>query len=134
MEVFLKRESDDGTQTLGKLFINDINGVTLFSCKTLELPFKGNQKRISCIPKGKYNVKRRYSLKYGNHFHILNVPNRDFILIHNANYWFQLLGCIAVGQAHIDLNKDGKLDTTNSKLTLAKLVAVLPKETILTIS
>ena len=133
MEVFLKRESDDGTQTLGKLFINDINGVTLFSCKTLELPFKGNQKRISCIPKGKYNVKRRYSLKYGNHFHILNVPNRDFILIHNANYWFQLLGCIAVGQAHIDLNKDGKKDVTNSKNTLLKLNEWLTNDFVLTI-
>ena len=133
MEVFLKRESDDGTQTLGKLFINDINGVTLFSCKTLELPFKGNQKRISCIPKGKYNVKRRYSLKYGNHFHILNVPNRDFILIHNANYWFRLLGCIAVGQAHIDLNKDGKKDVTNSKNTLLKLNEWLTNDFVLTI-
>ena len=133
MEVFLKRESDDGTQTLGTLFIKDLNGVTLFSCKTLELPFKGNQKRISCIPKGKYNVKRRYSLKYGNHFHILNVPNRDFILIHNANYWFQLLGCIAVGQAHIDLNKDGKKDVTNSKNTLLKLNEWLTNDFVLTI-
>jgi hypothetical protein len=133
MEVFLKRESDDGTQTLGTLFINDLNGITLFSCKTLELPFKGNQKRISCIPKGKYNVKRRYSLKYGNHFHILNVPNRDFILIHNANYWFQLLGCVAVGQAHIDLNKDGKKDVTNSKNTLLKLNEWLTNDFVLTI-
>jgi hypothetical protein len=133
MEVFLKRESDDGTQTLGTLFINDLNGITLFSCKTLELPFKGNQKRISCIPKGKYNVKRRYSLKYGNHFHILNVPNRDFILIHNANYWFQLLGCVAVGQAHVDLNKDGKKDVTNSKNTLLKLNEWLTNDFVLTI-
>ena len=134
MEIFIKRQPSDDKQTLGTLDVKDFNGVSLFSCKTLELAWKGNQKRISCIPKGTYKVVKRFSPKYGNHLHILDVPNRSFILIHATNYWFQLLGCIAVGQAHIDLNKDGKLDTTNSKLTLAKLVAVLPKETILTIS
>ena len=34
MEIFIKRISDDGTQTLGELAVNDMNGVTLFSCKT----------------------------------------------------------------------------------------------------
>lgn len=133
MEVFIKRLTDDGTQTLGELAINEFNGVTVFSCKTLELPDKGNKKRVSCIPKGVYKVKKRYSQKYGNHFHILNVPNRDFILIHNANYWFQLLGCIAVGENHIDINKDGKKDVTNSKATLEKLNKWLPNEFTLTI-
>jgi hypothetical protein len=133
MEVFIKRLSDDGVQTLGELAINDFNGVTLFSCKTLELPFKDNLKRKSCIPKAAYKVKKRHSLKYGNHFHILNVPNRDFILIHNANYWFQLLGCIAVGENHIDINKDCKKDVTNSKATMEKLNKWLPNEFTLTI-
>lgn len=133
MEIFIKRISDDGTQTLGELAINDFNGVTLFSCKTLELPYKGNAKRKSCIPTGTYKVKKRYSLKYGNHFHIQNVPNRDFILIHNSNYWFQLLGCVAVGENHIDINKDGKKDVTNSKVTMEKLNKWLPNEFILTI-
>jgi hypothetical protein len=133
MEVFIRRISDDGVQTLGELAINDFNGVTLFSCKTLELPFKGNARRVSCIPKSAYKVKKRYSPKYGNHFHILNVPNRDFILIHNANYWFQLLGCIAVGENHIDINKDGKKDVTNSKGTMEKLNKWLPNEFTLTI-
>lgn len=128
MEVFIRRISDDGTQTLGELAINDLNGVTLFSCKTLELPYKDNMKRKSCIPKGTYKVKKRSSLKYGSHFHIQDVPNRDFILIHNANYWFQLLGCIAVGENHIDINKDGKKDVTNSKVTMAKLNKYLPNE------
>ena len=133
MEIFIKRSSDDGTQTLGELAVNDMNGVTLFSCKTLELPWKDNAKRKSCIPTGAYKVKKRNSLKYGNHFHIQNVPNRDFILIHNANYWFQLLGCIAVGENHIDINKDGKKDVTNSKVTMEKLNKWLPNEFILTI-
>ena len=133
MEVFIKRLSDDGTQCLGELAVNDLNGVTLFSCKTLELPWKGNAKRKSCIPTGAYKVKKRYSPKYGNHFHIQNVPNRDFILIHNANYWFQLLGCIAVGENHIDINKDGKKDVTNSKVTMERLNRFLQNEFILTI-
>jgi hypothetical protein len=68
--IYQKIFSDDGTQTLGELAINDFNGVTLFSCKTLELPFKDNLKRKSCIPKAAYKVKKRHSLKYGNHFSI----------------------------------------------------------------
>lgn len=133
MEIFIKRTSDDGTQTLGELSVKDYNGVTLFSCKTLELPDKGNKPRVSCIPKGVYMVEKGLSPSMGKCFKILNVPNRKFILIHSGNFYTQILGCCLVGSAHIDINKDGKKDVINSKPTLAKLLEILPQKTVLTI-
>lgn len=124
MEVVnLKRFQSDEKQTLGNLYYKGQE-----VAKTLELAWNNNNNRISCIPKGEYKVVRRKSAKYGNHFHITNVPKRDFILIHNANYHYQLLGCIAVGFAHIDINKDGFLDVTQSKDKLSKLLKLLPLE------
>lgn len=122
-KVFLKRFKDDGTQTLGTLTYNNKE-----VAKTMELPWKNNRSRISCIPKGTYKVIRRKSAKYGNHFHILDVNSRSYILIHSANYYYQLLGCVGVGKAHIDINGDGLLDITDSKKTMAKLLKDLPKE------
>jgi len=123
MEVILKREKSDDKQTLGTMFYKNIE-----ICKTLELAWNNNNNRISCIPKGNYKVIRRRSLKYGNHFHVLDVPKRSFILIHNANYHYQLLGCIAVGTKHVDINKDGYLDIQQSKKTMQILLKTLPLE------
>lgn len=130
--ALLKRKSDDGYQTLGELYLTP-PGVLPFRCLTLELPWKDNQKKISCIPKGTYKVVKRSSEKYKEHFHILNVPNRDYILIHNANFKNDLLGCIGVGDAYSDINGDGKLDVLNSKKTLANLYKLMPNEFELTI-
>ena len=120
-------------QTLGLMTLYDNYNFPFYVVHTLELPWKNNEKKISCIPTGEYNVVKRYSEKYGNHFHILNVPNRDYILIHAANYVNQLLGCIAVGDQHVDINKDGLRDVTNSKGILTKLNTFLPDKFVLCI-
>lgn len=127
-KVFLNRTDYQDKQTLGYLvYLNKE------ICKTLELPWLNNNKRISCIPTGEYRVIRRWSKKFNNHFHLTNVPGRDSILIHNANYHYELLGCIAVGENLVDLNKDGYLDVTSSLPTMRKLLKMLPNEFILEI-
>jgi Family of unknown function (DUF5675) len=51
---------------------------------------------ISCIPEGKYFIKKRYSKKFQWHLEILDVKNRSLILFHSANNAKQELnGCIA---------------------------------------
>jgi len=130
MKIVITRLPDnDKAQTIGEGAIEGSE----FKFKTMELEYNDNKRRISCIPKGTYIVKKRVSKKYGNHFHITDVPNRDFILIHNANYSRELLGCIGVGESFIDLDKDGLKDITNSKKTLAKLVEIMPDEFLLQI-
>lgn len=123
MNLTLKRLSDNGIQTLGILTLP--NGRVL---NTLELAWKKNQKKVSCIPVGKYNVIKRHSKKYGFHFHILDVPNRSYILVHHSNFHFDLLGCVAVGTGLKDINNDGQLDVTNSKRAMSEMLDILPDE------
>jgi hypothetical protein len=114
-------------QTLGMLTVYE-NLRDIFQCKTLELPWKDNASNISCIPAGKYNCVKRFSKKYGWHFHVLGVKGRSFILIHQANFVRQLRGCIAVGKSHTDIDGDGLKDVTSSKDTMKKLLGILPEE------
>jgi hypothetical protein len=121
-------------QTKGELFVLDEFANVLFRCFTLELPWKDNQRKISCIPAGIYKVVRRFSQRFNNHLHILDVPERTFILIHEANFVHQLEGCIAVGASRIDLNGDGKLDITQSVITKNKILEFITGPTEIIIS
>lgn len=79
----------DGTN--GKLESED-----KFICNTIELPWNENQPKVSCIPEGKYFIKKRFSGKFKWHMEIADVPNRSLILLHPVNNAIQeLLGCIA---------------------------------------
>ena len=67
-----------------------------FICNTIELPWKNNETKVSCIPEGKYFIKKRYSKKFQWHLEIMDVKNRSFILFHPANNALkELNGCIA---------------------------------------
>jgi hypothetical protein len=71
-----------------------LDGVVL--CATIELPWKNNQSRISCIPEGKYQVIKRYSPHFRWHLQLRDVPGRQLILIHPGNDAItELKGCIA---------------------------------------
>ena len=122
----LKRTSFEKKQTLGELEIF-FKGKSMFKCKTLELADLNNEKRKSCIPAGTYDVAKRNSAKYGDHFQVLNVPDRDYILIHHGNYHTDILGCILVGKTHQDINGDDCKDVTSSKVTMKELNKQLPK-------
>lgn len=134
-DMLIERNKDKATktQTPGILTVYADQIKPIYDCATLELEVDKNAKRDDAIPAGTYTVKKRWSTKYKNHFHILDVPNRSYILIHNANYSRQLLGCVAVGQKHVDIDGDGLLDVNNSVRTLKKLVAMMPSEFILKI-
>jgi len=124
-DVFLNRISDNSLQTLGALsFLKDDGQI--FVCKTLELPWKNNMSNVSCIPIGayvcRYTRSNRLSAAKGRDFftyEVLNVQGRAGIRIHSANHFFQLLGCIALGNAHKDINSDGQLDVIHSGATIA---------------
>ena len=83
-------------------------------CLTLELPWMNNEKEKSCIPKGEYLCKRIKSPHFGEVFQVMDVPNRDNILIHKANWTTDLLGCIGIGEQFEEtINpKNGKVCTS----------------------
>jgi hypothetical protein len=67
-----------------------------FLCSTIELPWKQNEARVSCIPEGKYFIRKRYSAKFKWHMEVVDVKNRSLILFHPANNALrELNGCIA---------------------------------------
>lgn len=126
-KVTLQRFSDDGKQTLGELSVEG-----LFTCKTLELPFKDNQHNISCIPCGSYPCKwtrsNRLSISLGRDvftYEVLNVPDRSGIRIHSANFAHELLGCIALGGGYVDLDGDGEQDLVNSRISVKQFNELL---------
>jgi hypothetical protein len=90
MELTLLREYfPEGTN--GKIY-----ALEQLICDTIELPWKNNAHEISCIPEGKYSLKRRFNTKFGWHLWLEDVPGRTWILIHPANNALtQLKGCIA---------------------------------------
>ena len=62
----------------------------------IELPWKNNETKVSCIPEGKYFIQKRYSKKFKWHLEVKDVKDRSFILFHSANNAQQELnGCIA---------------------------------------
>jgi len=126
MRAILVRLEEGNNQTLGEL--NVYSGIErLFSCKTLELPYVMNLTGISCIPKGTYTVVPRYSEKYKNHYHVLDVHNRTHILIHVGNYKTQTEGCILIGKSFAYINDDELLDISSSRKTLKELIKVAPE-------
>lgn len=90
-------------------------------CSTIELPWKENQRKISCIPEGRYELKRRYTTRFGYHFMISHVPDRSNILIHAFNNALaESKGCIAPVTL---VTGEGK--GILSRLALARLVHLL---------
>lgn len=65
-------------------------------CYTIELPWRNNLPRLSCIPEGRYQLHKKRYTKHGEQIGIPAVLGREAILIHAANDAArQLLGCIA---------------------------------------
>ena len=90
-------------------------------CYTIELPWLGNQRRISCIPQGEYILQKRFSPKIKWHFLLMNVPGRDWILIHPANdAKLELLGCIAPVTKHTGIGKGS--DSRKAMSELRKII------------
>lgn len=125
--VTITRTKSNSKQVTGHLVAT--NGGAVYTCKTLELPWKNNAKDISCIPTGTYKVNYTFSPKFLKYtYEIKDVPNRSGIRIHSANYASQLNGCVALGTQLTDINKDGELDTTNSRIAIAAFEGFMLKK------
>jgi len=90
MELVLKR----------RYGLNGTNGELLYNsrrvCYTIELPWKENKRQVSCIPEGKYKLTLRWSLRFGWHLLVNDVPGRTYILVHAYNNALkESKGCIA---------------------------------------
>lgn len=118
VSLVLIRDTFTKESIIGKLYVDG----EMF-CDTLELPYKDNQRRISSIPMGVYNVRLRYPRESGTrdylHLLIQDVPNRDFILVHRGNKSSDSRGCVLVG-----LKREQDF-VSNSKLAMDLLMKEL---------
>jgi hypothetical protein len=115
MELELLRTyNPEGTN--GKILLK--GSLILYS---IELPWKNNQTRVSCIPEGKYELEKRWSPKFLRHLQVMHVKDREYILIHPANdALHELKGCIAPVSF---LTGPGK--GNGSRVALKKLTALV---------
>lgn len=127
--------------TAGSLFPGSFRIEEKIICKTIELPWRNNSMSTnaalaSCVPEGIYLV-RKEPAKPGRdyvYFRFIHVPARNWepaykasnILIHTANYVSDLLGCIAPGSRHVDINQDGTIDVVDSTKKMKYLADILP--------
>ena len=126
VELFRLRRSDQGTE--GMLVTED------FKCRTLELPWRDNQRQISCIPPAEYKVDMRLSNKYGRVYWVREVPNRTYILIHSGNYAgdkskgfkSHVMGCILLGKKSGYLG--GQVAILNSRIMVRAFMEELEYE------
>ena len=124
MHFVLKRFFKNEQKTLGTLYMYSAeeSGAELICMfKTLELPWKNNERRVSCIPIGTYEIKEHTSPKFGWSLWLQDVPNRTAILIHRGNYTRDILGCILPGLYHTDIDNDGIKDVVHSTITVETL-------------
>lgn len=90
-------------------------------CHTIELPWRNNLKRLSCIPEGRYKLAKRVYRKHGEQIGVVNVLHREGILFHAANNALNKLhGCIAPVTT-----LTGEGTGTESRKALAELKALV---------
>jgi hypothetical protein len=121
------RHTDQGTQ--GVLILPE--GVF---CNTLELPWRENKPKISCIPCGEFDVKIRQSPRFGTIYEVQDVPDRRYILIHSGNlagdvtkgYRSHVEGCILLGKYFGTL--DSQLAILYSRPTVREFMDQLDRQ------
>jgi len=125
LRIVLTRHFQTAQATYGSLIVQD-GAKVLFSSVCLELPWKDNQARVSCIPEGEYDIVLEYSPAFKiDLWEIKGVPGRSECKIHTANYARQLNGCIAPGKTISDIDTDGIFDVTSSEATRKLLHAAM---------
>lgn len=108
--------------TFGVLLIDDE-----MICVTCEDPWRDNERKISCIPEGRYKIRKHTSPTFGVCFRVDDVPERTNILIHAGNTSDDTLGCILLGTSFGSLR--GKPAIIQSKLAVARFMERMGSDT-----
>lgn len=100
--------------TLGQIRLGD------WGCWALELPWRNNERNVSCIPEGVYEVAPDLEGKWTGYPELQNVPGRTEIIIHPGNTVADTQGCILPGMVY-ELTDD-RIVVRSSRLAYNALV------------
>lgn len=119
MKVIIQRFKEDHNQTTGVMTVVDHNGWPVFVCPCIERGDRDNQRNVSNVPPGIYELVFEWSPRFQtNLYELKGVPNRSECKIHASNFWKQLNGCIAPGAYLKDLDGDKYMDVAASRRAL----------------
>ena len=122
MELTLTR-TYHSSGTNGSILLNEV-----ILCHSIELPWLGNEHQRSCIPEGRYELQKRWSQRFGDHYRLMDVPRRESILIHPANDALkELKGCIAP-VTHLAGEGKGLFSRVALRLLQAQIDEVIEQE------
>ncbi|TXH12582.1 MAG: hypothetical protein E6R03_12600 [Hyphomicrobiaceae bacterium] len=123
--LLLERFDQNDSRTFGRLKGFETPGCPLDQGVdlgfTLEEPWRDNKHDISCIPLGKYPIRRHWSSKLGLCIAVDDVPGRDLIRMHKGNTLANTTGCILVGKTISDYRGAGYL--SYSRIALNAILA-----------
>ena len=122
MTVELYRMDQSSAGTVGRITVDGE-----FVCYSVEKPWHLNERNISCIPCGDYDLVWRVSPRFGNRLHVDDVWNRSHILIHPGNWQHETRGCIMpatyVGQ--VESGENAGCCGRDSRVATEKLERIL---------
>lgn len=131
-KLVLIRINELPDRTLGRLLAFD-ESVELGRWWSMELPWVDNARMVSCIPEGHYKITPESNAHLGWYLRVHDVPNRDGILLHAANYPTQIKGCIAGAMILNDINGDRIPDASRSREAMNEMQVWFKKEAILVV-
>ncbi|MFD2264449.1 DUF5675 family protein [Lacibacterium aquatile] len=124
MRATLRREASTDLGTFGRFTLEDG-----WTCHSLELPWRDNRARRSCIPAGSYRAALSFSPKFERPmYELAAVPDRSQILIHAGNHAGDVTlglksdveGCILLGLTRGSIG--GQLGIGESRAAIARLI------------
>lgn len=93
------------------------------AARTLELPWRNNEQKISRVPAGSYAARIRADGDLGWRVELIDVPDRENIQLHVGNYPRHTVGCVLIGT---DIaSTDGTCALKQSKPAMARLAQAM---------
>ena len=115
----------DQQASLGTFYVYE-DSSQLFKCESLERGWVDNKNRISCLPELDTIIVKEYSDKFKTDlWELKNTGPRSECKVHWANFFWQLNGCIALGNNRKYIDGDLIMDVTSSRDTVKKFHKIM---------
>lgn len=110
----------DQQASLGTCYVYD-QRTQIFKSESLERGWVNNQNRISCLPEGDFPIEFEESYKFEQFlWEIKETAHRSECKFHWANYWYDLNGCVGLGNNRKYIDGDLVMDVTDSRNIIKK--------------